>query len=364
MKAIYSPRKLTVAFFTLVVASLHAATLPSSEDTTATDGQLTAKAGKSSALTVDTKRSALLFFDLSALPATNAAQVRYARLRLFCPKVTAAGSGLAVHVVSSSWDEATPGPEPRHVYSPTAQIEGLALATKRFASVDVTAAVRDWIDGTIDNEGFAIMALDGARLQIGAKEGTANGYPAELEIELNPASGSITASQLAPNLSLAGNTFGSFVGDGSALQNLNATGIGKGEITNTEFAFLDGATSNLQAQIGGKVNKSGDTISGDLNVSGALSISGAFRVPGGGFGTPGAAFIYRVNGSGTSPINTIDHPMTNNDPDAILLLTLRGTNFNHAVGVVYSDFLKKWTLYTQDGSNFPSVSYNVFVIKQ
>jgi hypothetical protein len=54
---------------------------------------------------------------------------------------------------------------------------------------------------------------------------------------------------------------------------IDAVKIGSGAVDNTEFSYLDGVTSGIQAQFTGKVSKSGDTMSGALAM-GANKITG------------------------------------------------------------------------------------------
>ena len=50
---------------------------------------------KATTLPVSSSRRAFVFFDMSQLPAN--ASIRYARLRVYVPKLTATGNGLQVH---------------------------------------------------------------------------------------------------------------------------------------------------------------------------------------------------------------------------------------------------------------------------
>gem|GEM_PF-2591128 len=107
---------------------------------------------------------------------------------------------------------------------------------------------------------------------LGAKEGSGSGYPAELEVELNPARtpGGIGATELAPDLNLAGVTSGTFSGNGSALTSLNASNI-TGQFTNAQLANSS-LTVNLGTGLGGD---SSVALGGTLNLSntGVLSLS-------------------------------------------------------------------------------------------
>ena len=56
---------------------------------------------------------------------------------------------------------------------------------------------------------------------------------------------------------------------------IDATKIGSGSVSNTEFGYLDGVSSSVQTQINDKVSKAGDTMTGPLIVSGSASAGNA-----------------------------------------------------------------------------------------
>jgi len=104
----------------------------------------------------------------------------------------------------------------------------------------------------------------------------------------------------------------------------------------------------------------------------ALKISnGAIRVKDAGVGTNTAAFIHRATApSGNFTI--IDHPMTNNDPNVILIVTQNwnpgGTGpavYNaHPIGVFYATGSHKWAIFNEDIVEMPTnAAFNVLVIK-
>ena len=122
----------------------------------------------------------------------------------------------------------------------------------------------------------------------------------------------------------------------------------------------------------------------------ALKIfSGSFNVAGAGVGSSTAAFIMQVDTSsafgagggnicgGQPSIAVIDHPMLNNDPNAIVLVTPREattTPPSGSPGPVSAFFLAtggcspaagvKWTLRDKSGSALVNgAQYNVFIIK-
>ncbi len=73
---------------------------------------------------------------------------------------------------------------------------------------------------------------------------------------------------------------------------------------------------------------------------------------------PGAGFVHTATAANTSGNYTlIDHPLTNNDPNAIVLVTHNGTSLgvgnDHPIGVLYSNLAKKWGVRNQDFAAMP-----------
>ncbi len=54
---------------------------------------------------------------------------------------------------------------------------------------------------------------------------------------------------------------------------IDATKIADGSVSNTEFQYIGGLTSDAQTQINAKVSKAGDTMTGDLNMSGTQKVT-------------------------------------------------------------------------------------------
>lgn len=228
------------ALLTLSTTLTLAATLPVSEDTFGFRATLTAAANKAKLLPVDATHTAYFYFNLADLPA--AATIRYARLRIYLPNVVRPGSGLTIRKVTGSWDELAPSAEPAVDSTVIGTIPSAELIAKRFISVDLTATVQDWLTTPANNEGIAIASVIGATtaqtssVSLCAKEGSGSGYLAELDVELNPGSGSIGSTQLATNLTLGGTTTGTFSGNGSALTNVTALTVADGAITSAKLA--------------------------------------------------------------------------------------------------------------------------------
>jgi len=240
-----------ISLICMLIGDTQAATLPVSEDSFAFRSKLTTAANKASNLSVDATHTGFIYFNLGDLP--ESASIRYARLRIYFPKTVRAGSGLAVHTVTGSWDESVASSEPAFSSPVIATFPPEDLQPKHFVSVDITATVQGWLTTPASNEGLAITAVPGltsaltARVSVGAKEGSGSGYPAELEVELNPAAGSIGSAQLATNLTLSGTTTGTFSGDGSGLTNLSGASLAAGSVGSTQLAANAVTSSNIAA---------------------------------------------------------------------------------------------------------------------
>ena len=152
----------------------NALTIPASEDSVGYNGQLTASGNAAVQLAVDVNRKAFIYFNLNDIP-TNAV-VRWAKLRLFLPTVTAKGSGLSIFQVGSVWNECKASPMPFIQPYAVASISADQLGSKRFVTADVTATVQNWISMKALNEGFAIAPTLGyygtSSLTLTSKEGS------------------------------------------------------------------------------------------------------------------------------------------------------------------------------------------------
>ncbi|MDH4062870.1 MAG: hypothetical protein OEW19_00610 [Acidobacteriota bacterium] len=94
-------------------------------------------------------------------------------------------------------------------------------------------------------------------------------------------------------------------------------------------------------------------------VNGSFKVSGDLR----------PAFIHTTGTPGPSADSScIDHPLTNDRPDAIVLITHRfgGSGVNvPAVGIYYDGGWRQWCIFTEGGSPMPEgVPFNVLVISQ
>ncbi len=157
------------------------------EDTSSIGGKISGASNSASVLSVNAGATAYLFFDLSELD--SARPLRSARLRLYFAGVSERGAGIGVHAVTSPWAEgnAVTVNAPQYTTKAMASIAAEDVASRSFASVDVTALVNGWIKNPNSNNGFALVPLSGAKLAkatIASKERIGMGMPAMLDIEL------------------------------------------------------------------------------------------------------------------------------------------------------------------------------------
>jgi len=226
---------LPVAAFGFMLAAFAspalAATLPVSEDTTSVPpGKIDKRAGNSSTLAVSPNATAFVRFDAGDFSGlVKPTDVTSARLTFYITDVAKAGK-IGIHRVTSEWTEspAAPRAAPSFDPQPIATIAPKAVRAGQFAVIDVTDQVKKWLAEPQSDRGFAITGAGEASIQIRAKEGSAAGMPASLEIDNHPV---INNKQLA---------------DG-----INATKLGNGVVSNAEFAQLNGVTAPLQQQIDG-----------------------------------------------------------------------------------------------------------------
>ncbi len=114
---------------------------------------------------------------------------------------------------------------------------------------------------------------------------------------------------------------------------------------------------------------------GNTNAVAVNSNANNFRIAGcGGSSIPTATsynifmhrgincFTHKSSAANSSFESTyLDHPALNNNPEALISLTLNSTNLNIPVGVWYNPNLGKWGIFTQNGSNFPAdVAINIY----
>ena len=142
----------------------------------------TVNSGGISNLNVGGGYTALLQFDLSLLPAgATAAQVQRAVLRVYCNRVTTAGT-VSLMPVTGPWGESSvtfatmPG-----VGTPVASLA--VTQAGQFVAADVTALVQGWVSAPATNNGVALAAA-AAAVQFDSKENDESSHPATLEVVL------------------------------------------------------------------------------------------------------------------------------------------------------------------------------------
>jgi hypothetical protein len=105
----------------------------------------------------------------------------------------------------------------------------------------------------------------------------------------------------------------------------------------------------------------------------ALKIeTGAIKVAGASLGSGTPVFIHRaISGANiVGHYTRIDHPLTNGDPNAILIVTpnwnpggVGGVANNHSIGVFYKD--GRWAIFNQDSAAMPDkAAFNVLIVKR
>jgi hypothetical protein len=142
--------------------------------------------GSLSNLYVGNGNTALVQFDVTALPSTiTASQVAKATLLLYVNRVNSAG-GVDIFPVTGAWAELT-------VTSSTAPTLGTVLVTvpvtqaNGYISVDVTSLVQSWVTTPSSNNGIAIAAsstAQGTFVVFDSKENLETGHQPRLDISL------------------------------------------------------------------------------------------------------------------------------------------------------------------------------------
>jgi hypothetical protein len=149
----------------------------------------------------------------------------------------------------------------------------------------------------------------------------------------------------------------------------NAAGFdGSGIYTGSDFAST--GTNQFLVRAGGGVGINTNNPQATLHVRGNIAAD-ALRAPGAGINTGTFAFTHRAAaGNIVGHITTIDHPLSNGDPNAILIVTHNwsadtSANKYHpqAVGVYYNG--ARWTIFHEDNATAMEVgdAFNVLVIK-
>jgi hypothetical protein len=138
--------------------------------------------GAATLLDVDgASQTTYIQFNLASIPAT--ASVSEATLKLYVNSVTKAGS-FNVDYVNGAWSESK-------IDASNAPPLGAAIASNvnvttadknQYILVNVTSAVKAWLDGSETNNGLALVANSSFNATFDSKENTTTSHPAELDI--------------------------------------------------------------------------------------------------------------------------------------------------------------------------------------
>lgn len=134
------------------------------------------------------KYTSFIRFDLSMLPMeVTGNEIQKATLRLFIGVVGRAGS-FDVSRVQGDWNEATLSFDTAAglVGNVEAIVPVEAEHANEYLLVDLTALVKEWVDGTQPNEGVALVPIGDVNLQFDSKEAKGTSHDPRLEIVLSP----------------------------------------------------------------------------------------------------------------------------------------------------------------------------------
>ena len=190
----------------LTAASADALDARLTNDTSAELANPDMRFGRTSTLAVGNGTNAFLRFDFSTLPAgTVGSSVAKATLVLWISAVTRSGQ-IDVSPVIDAWNEETLtwNTRPAVEATPAATFAVSSAVRQRFVVVDVTAIVREWLDGATTNRGIALVAsaaTPDVSVQIDSKENTATSHEPRLQVAL-AARGDIAS--VSPGAGLAG----------------------------------------------------------------------------------------------------------------------------------------------------------------
>lgn len=276
----------------LATTGLHAETFPVLKDSfgSTVTNKIAKASGKGVTLNVNGKSAAFLDFGVKTGGYT-ADQVTGARLTIFFPKVTTAGN-LNLSISTSGFQETfTPASIPLPTSNASfAQVPITTALTKNFVTIDVTDAVKQILNNP-DEFGFTIKSDGTANCTIGSKEGSATGYPAVLEVDVD-LGGAITGTNGNFSGSLNGPNFTLGVISDNTTTTYVAADLGPNNGKIPQIGFRSGAGGNGFMEIGPdanfdfvvenalntplfKVTQDGDVIATrDLISNGELDITG------------------------------------------------------------------------------------------
>lgn len=209
-------------------------------------------------------------FDFSTVPDDVVVDdIVKATLRMWIERVHSPGT-IEVQRVDADWDETsiTASSSPSHGFV-AASVAVTDVDEDHFITVDVTDLVKDWVTGAAipfdNNFGIALVAIDGARVKIGAKE-TVNEHEMQIEIALGQI-GSVGNTGPTGPAGPAGDT-----GPAGATGDTGPAGA-TGATGDTGATGLSGATGDTGAT--GATGATGNTgPTGDIGPTGATGDAG------------------------------------------------------------------------------------------
>ena len=176
------------------------------------------------------KYTSFIRFDLSMLPMeVTGNEIQKATLRLFIGVVGRAGS-FDVSRVQGDWNEATLS------FDTAAGLVGNVEAivpvetahANEYLLVDLTALVKEWVDGTQPNDGVALVPIGDVNLQFDSKEAKGTSHDPRLEIVLSTAettNGGVTSVTADSPLLVATGTTTPHISLGTVPVALGGTGL-------------------------------------------------------------------------------------------------------------------------------------------
>ncbi len=141
-------------------------------------------------------------FNLSSIPA--GASVSQATLKLYANAVTTAGS-FNVDYVNGTWAENTITSSLAPALGATI-VSGVSITTaskNQYILINITPAVEAWLNGSVANDGIALVANGTFNTSFDSKENTTTSHPAELDIVF-AGGGTITGVTTASGSGLTG----------------------------------------------------------------------------------------------------------------------------------------------------------------
>ena len=234
------------------------------------------------------------------------------------------------------------------------------------------------------NTGVAISAMTlGATGSPRALVATTDAASGKALVATNTHASQNTSAELASRVS--GSVLEPALNGAVAAMNASSPGIGIYARSDGNATALYGESETWNAVLGKTQSGSGvlglATASNGAGVwaygSGitgtALQIqNGAIKVVNAGIGTSTPVFIHRATpGNINSNYTVIDHPMTNGDPNAILIITpnwnpggVGGTYNANPFGVYYNNASQRWAIFNQNlATMIIDQAFNVLVVK-